>query len=192
MQGTPQDVLITGMGVVSPIGLSVAELRESLLQNRSGIRLWQSPQMSRTLPAGVIEQDFSSQFSKLELAYMDRCSQIAMIAAGRPSRMQVSSSSKATPSVPGCTTVRSPAGEERTRLGAPVHVDKVAGSKPYTIMASMLNAAPALISTSTGSSVRSSPTATRVPLRVGPSAKPIWRFARAVWMWPWSAAPKRR
>src|SRR5690606_33248981 len=77
----PRDVVITGMGVISPIGLSVPELRESLLQNRSGIRLWQSPQSSRTVAAGLIDRDFSDQFSKLELAYMDRCSQVAMLAA---------------------------------------------------------------------------------------------------------------
>ena len=36
------DVVITGMGVVTPIGQSVDELLASLQSNRSGIGLWQS------------------------------------------------------------------------------------------------------------------------------------------------------
>ena len=67
MQPRESDVLISGIGVISPIGSSVAALHASLLANRSGIRLWQSPELSRTLPAGLIEEDFSSRFSKLEL-----------------------------------------------------------------------------------------------------------------------------
>ena len=142
-----QDVVITGIGVVSPIGLSVPELRESLLQNRSGIRLWQSPQMSRTLPAGLIERDFSDQFSKLELAYMDRCSQIAMLAAGQALKdggiEQFEGYAQRAGLYYGSVTGGVKSEHDWVRQ---FYVDKVGSSKPYTIMASMLNAAPALIS----------------------------------------------
>jgi 3-oxoacyl-(acyl-carrier-protein) synthase len=76
-----QDVLITGIGVISPIGQSLRELRSSLLENRSGISLWESPLRPRGTSAGVIENDFADQFTKLELPYMDRCSQLAILAA---------------------------------------------------------------------------------------------------------------
>ena len=75
------DVVITGIGVVTPIGLSVGELLASLRSNRSGIGLWQSPLLGRDLPAGLIARDFSAEFTKLELPYLDRCTQIALLAA---------------------------------------------------------------------------------------------------------------
>ncbi len=76
-----REVVITGIGVISPIGLSLSELSSNVLANRSGIGLWQSPLLEKSLPAGLIEQDFSNRFTKLELPYLDRCSQIAVLAA---------------------------------------------------------------------------------------------------------------
>ena len=147
MPPNPRDVLITGMGVISPIGLSVPELRESLLQNRSGIRLWQSPQTSRTVAAGLIDRDFSDQFSKLELAYMDRCSQVAMLAARQATADagidDFESHAQRAGLYYGSVTGGVKTEHEWVRQ---FHVDKLASSKPFTIMGSMLNAAPALIS----------------------------------------------
>src|SRR5512141_1048743 len=79
--GSARDVVITGLGVISPIGLSVSELLLSLRTNRSGIGLWESPLLSKQLPAGLIDKDFAGEFTKLELPYLDRCSQIALLAA---------------------------------------------------------------------------------------------------------------
>lgn len=142
-----QDVMITGIGVISPVGQSLRELHQSLLRNESGIRLWHSPQLSKSVPAGLIERDFTDQFSKLELPYMDRCSQIAMLAARQA--MQDGGIEQF-----GHYAQR--AGLYYGSVGGGVktehdwvrqfHVDHVAISKPWTIMASMLNAAPALIS----------------------------------------------
>lgn len=147
MTSSNRDVVITGMGVISPIGLSVSELRESLLQNRSGIRLWQSPQMIRTLPAGVIERDFSSGFSKLELAYMDRCSQIGMLAAGKAMRDAGFDNFEGYAQRAGlyCGSVTGGVKTEHEWVRQ-FHVDGMQSAKPFTIMASMGNAAPALIS----------------------------------------------
>lgn len=77
----PRDVVVTGIGVLSPIGIGVDELFEHLGENRSGIRLWEAPEHGMRLPAGVIERDFAGEFSKLELPYLDRCSQLAVLAA---------------------------------------------------------------------------------------------------------------
>ncbi|MEP6881414.1 MAG: beta-ketoacyl-[acyl-carrier-protein] synthase family protein [Dokdonella sp.] len=147
MSTSKQDVVITGMGVVSPIGLSVSELRESLLQNRSGIRLWQSPQLSRTLPAGVIERDFSDQFSKLELAYMDRCSQFGMLAAAQAMQDAGFDDFEGYAQRAGlyCGSVTGGVKTEHEWVRQ-FYVDGMQSSKPFTIMASMGNAAPALIS----------------------------------------------
>ncbi len=140
------DVVITGIGVVTPIGLSVGELLASLLSNRSGIGLWQSPLLGRDLPAGLIARDFSGEFTKLELPYLDRCTQIALLAARQATT----------------DAGLDQFGDEGARAG--LFYGSVCGgvatehewvrqfftegkqvAKPYTLMASMLNAAPAQI-----------------------------------------------
>ena len=78
---TGQSVVITGMGVVSPIGASVAEVASSLLESRSGIREIQAPPLRRAYPAGVVAGDLKHEFSTLELVYLDRCQQLALLAA---------------------------------------------------------------------------------------------------------------
>lgn len=80
--GTRQAVVITGMGVVSPAGASVSALASALLQTRSGIQEIQAPPLRRTYPAGVVSSDPAKEFSTLELVYLDRCQQLALLAAG--------------------------------------------------------------------------------------------------------------
>lgn len=147
MTNVAHDVLITGMGVISPIGLSVSELRSSLLLNRSGIRRWESPLLSKNVPAGVIEQDFADQFTKLELPYMDRCSQIAMLAARQAMQdagiEQFGHYAQRAGLFYGSVAGGVTTGHEWVRQ---FHVDRIEVAKPFTLMTCMLNAAPALIS----------------------------------------------
>jgi 3-oxoacyl-(acyl-carrier-protein) synthase len=79
--GVRREVVITGLGVLSPIGIGVPQLFEHLRENRSGIRIWEAPEFGMRLPAGLLEQDFTGEFTKLELPYLDRCSQLAVLAA---------------------------------------------------------------------------------------------------------------
>lgn len=147
MRSQPDDVLITGIGVISPIGLSVSALCDNLRASRSGIRLWHSPSMKKQLPAGVIEEDFSGRFSKLELPYLDRCSQLAMLAANQAIEDA---------GIEGFSSHAQRAGLYFGSVAGGVktehdwvrqfHVEHVESSRPFTIMASMLNAAPSLIS----------------------------------------------
>ena len=76
-----RDVVVTGIGILSPIGLDVSELLQSVRSNASGIRLWESPELDTKLPGGVIQRDFSTEFTKLEQPYLERCSHMALIAA---------------------------------------------------------------------------------------------------------------
>jgi 3-oxoacyl-[acyl-carrier-protein] synthase II len=142
-----RDVVITGLGVVSPIGLSVAELLENLRSNRSGIRLWQSPQLARELPAGLIAQDFAGEFSKLELPYLDRCTQIAMLAA-RQATADAGLDQFAGYGTRAGLYYGSVCGGVRTEHDwvQQFFIEGKQLARPYTIMASMLNAAPAHIS----------------------------------------------
>lgn len=74
-------VVITGLGVLSPIGLSVAEVVDSLTSARSGVVMIEAPPLRKGFPAATVKQTFDDQFTKLELAYLDRCQQLAVIAA---------------------------------------------------------------------------------------------------------------
>jgi 3-oxoacyl-[acyl-carrier-protein] synthase II len=74
-------VVITGMGVISPIGTNIAELTSSLASGQSGIKSFSAPPLTKTFPAGKVEQSFESNFSRLELPYLDRCQQMAVVAA---------------------------------------------------------------------------------------------------------------
>jgi 3-oxoacyl-[acyl-carrier-protein] synthase II len=74
-------VAITGMGVISPIGLGVPAVAASLREARSGIRLVQVPPIERAFAAGAIDASFEDAFTKLELPFLDRCAQMAVLAA---------------------------------------------------------------------------------------------------------------
>lgn len=142
-----RDVVITGLGVISPIGNSVSELLSSLTANRSGIRLWESPLLSQKFPAGLVDRDFTSEFTKLELPYLDRCSQIALLAA----RQAIADAG-----LDKFARYAQRAGLFYGTVGGGVktehdwvqqfHIEHKQVARPYTIMASMLNAAPAQIS----------------------------------------------
>jgi 3-oxoacyl-[acyl-carrier-protein] synthase II len=81
MKGTIRGVAITGLGVISPIGVSVGELRRSLVERKSGIRAFKADGLDKVFPAGAIEQTFDHHFKKLELPFLDRCQQMAVQAA---------------------------------------------------------------------------------------------------------------
>lgn len=76
-----REVVITGLGIVSPIGQSAAEVTEHLLAARSGIRLWSAAGHNKTFPAGIVEGDFDSAFERKDLPYLDRLTKLSVAAA---------------------------------------------------------------------------------------------------------------
>lgn len=78
-----REVVITGVGIVSPIGQSPAEVLDSLLTVRSGIRLWSGDGMAKQFPAGIVDGDFDSRFEKKDLPYLDRVTKVGVVAAER-------------------------------------------------------------------------------------------------------------
>jgi 3-oxoacyl-(acyl-carrier-protein) synthase len=145
--GNDRDVVITGLGVISPIGLNVAELLSSLRTNRSGIALWESPLLANKLPAGLVDHDFTGHFTKLELPYLDRCSQMALLAARQATTDA---------GMEQFAGYGQRAGLYFGTVGGGVkvehdwvrqfYVEHKQLAKPYSIMACMLNAAAAQIS----------------------------------------------
>ncbi len=78
---TKEAVVISGLGVISPLGLNIEELADSLLSGRSGISLADAVPLAKRFPAGLINQSFTDHFTKLELPYLDRCQHLAILAA---------------------------------------------------------------------------------------------------------------
>lgn len=74
-------VAITGLGVLSPVGLDVDSVAASLRQGRSGIRALRVSPLEREFAAGVVEAAFDDEFTKMELPFLDRCQQMAVLAA---------------------------------------------------------------------------------------------------------------
>lgn len=74
-------VAITGLGVLSPIGLNIDEVEASIATTRSGIVAIEAPPLRKTYPAGVVQARFEERFTALERPFLDRCQQMAIIAA---------------------------------------------------------------------------------------------------------------
>ncbi|QBB70515.1 beta-ketoacyl-[acyl-carrier-protein] synthase family protein [Pseudolysobacter antarcticus] len=142
-----RDVVITGMGVISPIGLNIFELATNLETNTSGIRLWHSLLLEKKMPVGFIDRDFSKEFTKLELPYLDRCSQLAMLAA-REATQDAGLEQFAQYGQRAGLYFGSVAGGVVTEHDwvRQFYVDGKQTSRPYTMMACMLNAAPGQLS----------------------------------------------
>ncbi len=80
-----KEVAITGIGVHSPIGLDEQAVLESLLMLRSGIRRIDIPATGKAYAVGLIENDFSERFTKMERPLLDRIAQLAVLAAQQAS-----------------------------------------------------------------------------------------------------------
>ncbi len=76
-----REVVITGLGIVSPIGQSAAEVLDHLLAVRSGISLWSAEGFTKTFPAGIVRGDFNDHFEKKDLPYLDRITKMSVVAA---------------------------------------------------------------------------------------------------------------
>lgn len=71
------------MGAVTPVGATVPQTWEALLQGRSGISRLEDP-WAQELPvrvAGLVKSDPGAQLTTREYRRMDRCGQLALIAA---------------------------------------------------------------------------------------------------------------
>ena len=76
-------VVVTGMGIVSPIGNSPSEFFSSLIEKKSGVRPIRAFDPSRLSAKAAAEADFApaEHFSPKQLELYDRFTQMALIAA---------------------------------------------------------------------------------------------------------------
>ena len=83
MNSSAPRAVITGAGTINPLGAGVKETWEALLEGRSGIGSLEQDWAAQ-LPvkiAGQVRADLSEQLSTREMKRMDRCGQLALIAA---------------------------------------------------------------------------------------------------------------
>lgn len=78
-------VAVTGMGVVSPLGATVAEVCQNALRGYSGIHSLQTPFAHRLQAplAATVAFDAAAHFEPARLRMLDRASQLALVAAGQ-------------------------------------------------------------------------------------------------------------
>lgn len=77
-------VVVTGMGVISPLGATAGEFFENLTAGRSGIRRLETDfveRLSCKVAAPVPGFDPASHFTKLQLTSLERVSQLAVVAS---------------------------------------------------------------------------------------------------------------
>lgn len=74
------EVVVSGLGAISPHGDDVQALFDALLQGRSAVRAV-LPELPRLAPVASVDFDASRWFTKLQLAGVDRVSQLAVAAA---------------------------------------------------------------------------------------------------------------
>jgi 3-oxoacyl-[acyl-carrier-protein] synthase II len=142
-------VVVTGVGVVSPVGIGRDEFFANLLAGRSGIRHLTADFMPRLVSkiGGEVAFDASAFFPKPKLALLDRFSQFALVAAQQAlddAKIEAADPRKARAGVylgtgfGGAQTVES------------AYADIFANGKdrlpPYTVIRVMNNAATAHIS----------------------------------------------
>ncbi|MDM8534217.1 beta-ketoacyl-ACP synthase II [Clostridiaceae bacterium HSG29] len=78
-------VVVTGMGVISPIGNSIDEFWNSLKEGKSGISMienFDTSEYTTKIAGEVKEFDYSKYLDRKEVKRMDRFTQFAVVAAG--------------------------------------------------------------------------------------------------------------
>jgi 3-oxoacyl-[acyl-carrier-protein] synthase II len=138
-------VAVTGLGVVTPIGQSTAELTASLMTGRSGIRRLEAALSGaeRTSIGAPVEFDAAARFDAPRLRLLDRVSQFALTAAAQAlddARLDWGAESRERCGVSvGCAMGGALAMEAGYRT---VYRDGSDRLNPYTVVAAM-NTAPA-------------------------------------------------
>jgi 3-oxoacyl-[acyl-carrier-protein] synthase II len=76
-------VVVTGMGIVSPLGNDIAAFFRALLEAKSGIRRLEAPWQGGAgeIWAGAVDLDLDPHFPKLKRIGLDRATMLALVAA---------------------------------------------------------------------------------------------------------------
>jgi 3-oxoacyl-[acyl-carrier-protein] synthase II len=146
---TLRRVAVTGLGVASPIGLSIDEVARSLAEGRSGVqRLAPSWRDRLRSPIGAVTDfDGTAAFDPARIRQLDRVSQLALVAAAQAvadARLELSAEE-----LERCGTFvgTGMGGAETTDAGyRTIYADASDRVNPYTVLAAMTTAPASWIS----------------------------------------------
>lgn len=142
-------VVITGMGVISPIGNNQIDFFNNLMAGNSGIRKISSNFLNQLSVKIAAEVDFepSAFFQKKQLSFLDRTSQFALAAASqawKDSGISLSDSEKLRSGVAIGTSMGGACTIEETY--AQLYQKNIGRVKPFTVLMAMSNASASHIS----------------------------------------------
>ncbi|HEX4150923.1 MAG TPA: beta-ketoacyl-[acyl-carrier-protein] synthase family protein [Steroidobacteraceae bacterium] len=142
-------VAITGLGVMVPIGRSIAELTDNLAQGRSGVRRLEASLCGklRVSIGAAVDFDAAAAFEPPRLRLLDRVSQLALIAAAQAlqnARLRIDSERRERCGVfVGCAL----GGAQSTDAGyRTIYGEASDRVNPYTVLAAMTTAPASWIS----------------------------------------------
>lgn len=149
----PRRVVITGAGIVSPLGNSLQTFQASLLAGVSGIGPLNADFTHKleTRIAAQCQFDGEQHFSRQELALLDRVSQFALVSADQAVQQAGLDFSSIDPASAGCFIGTGMGGASATEDGyARLFEQGLNRLKPFTVLMAMNNAAASQIATKYG------------------------------------------
>ncbi len=149
----PRRVVITGAGIVSPLGNSLQTFQANLLAGVSGIGHLNADFTHKleTRIAAQCQFDGEQHFSRQELALLDRVSQFALVSADQAVQQAGLDFSSIDPASAGCFIGTGMGGASATEDGyARLFEQGLNRLKPFTVLMAMNNAAASQIATKYG------------------------------------------
>lgn len=141
-------VAVTGLGVVAPLGDSVEELCTNLIAGRSGVRQLGIPRWENLRSPIGASASFrgDAHFDAQRLRMLDRVSQMALVAAARTVADAALDFDNEDRNRCGVSVGSGTGGAESTDEGYHIiYAERSDRVKPYTVLASMTNAAASWI-----------------------------------------------
>eukprot|EP00257_Ricinus_communis_P023924 XP_015584045.1 uncharacterized protein LOC8280830 [Ricinus communis] len=175
----PRRVVITGAGIVSPLGNSLQTFQKNVLTGVSGIGRLQADfcDQLETRIAAQCHFEAEQHFSRQELALLDRISQFALYSAEQAVQQSGLDFSRLNPSAVGCFIGTGMGGATATEEGyARLFKDGLNRLKPFTVLMAMNNAAASQIATKyglAGPNITISTACSSAAVAIGEAAKQI-------------------
>jgi beta-ketoacyl-acyl-carrier-protein synthase II len=141
-------VAVTGLGVVSPLGIGAAEFSTSLAQGRSGVRRVDGPGAERLCNriSAPVSLDAQRHFPAPKLRMLDRVSQFALLAAAEALAHANGALEGIAPERAGVFVGTGMGGSETTDDGyRTLYAEGSDRIKPFSVLMAMNNAAAAWI-----------------------------------------------
>ncbi len=139
----PRRVVITGLGVVTPLGNSVDELFGNLSEGRSGIKRLSAPfPADRKAPIGApVDLDGTVHFAAPRLRMLDRVSQFALVATAQAIAHSRLDLARERPDRCGVFVGTAMGGAQTTDDGyRTLYEEQSDRIEPYSVLAAMTNA----------------------------------------------------